>query len=149
MGFETSVTHTIFFIATVIVAAGLAGIFTGVIYSLSDGINQQGDRISEELRTDIIILNDPTSMPYNNTTQELKIYVKNIGQSTLNHESVDILIDGSVVATLTTSVLGDSNDYWAPATVIEIDATIDLSSGDHQLKVITENGVDDTMKFRL
>lgn len=132
-----------------VVAAALAGVFTGVIFSLSDGISDRGDRMSSELRTDIVILNDPTFMPYDNDTKVLTVYVKNIGQLTLDHHGISVLIDGAVMSTLSSSVLGDTSEYWIPATVIQMEITIDLTPGDHQLKVITENGVSNTMQFRL
>ena len=79
----------------------------------------------------------------------LAVYVKNIGQLTLDHHGISVLIDGAVMSTLSSSVLGDTSEYWIPATVIQMEITIDLTPGDHQLKVITENGVSNTMQFRL
>lgn len=147
MGFSTSTTHMIFFIATALVATSLVGVFADTIYSIQGGIKTRGETLADQLSTKIEIINDPNNMPYSSNI--LTIYVKNIGEKTLDQSKIDILIDGVVKTDITITLLDDSFYYWSSTKVIKIEINnISLSSGDHSVKV-TINGVDDKMDFRI
>ncbi|MCD6503682.1 MAG: flagellar protein G [Thermoplasmata archaeon] len=150
MGFDTSATKSIFFIASVIVAVVLSGVFTGVTYKLSSDIDMRGTMLSDVLKSDIEIINDPENVPYNSTTNELIIYVKNTGKSILSTSDLTIIIDGFVVpeGNFSIEILGEYT-AWSPGIVIKITIIESLSSGDHKIKVVLDNGVYDEMYFRI
>jgi len=150
MGFDTSATKSIFFIASVIVAVVLSGVFTGVTYKLSSDIDTRGYMLSSVLKSDIEIINDPENVPYNATTNELIIYVKNTGKNILSTSDLTIIIDGLVVSqgNFSIEILGGSTS-WSPGVVIKITITESLSAGDHKIKVVLNNGVYDEMYFRI
>ncbi|RLF07569.1 MAG: flagellar protein G [Thermoprotei archaeon] len=150
MGLDTSATKSIFFIAAVIVAVTLAGIFTTITYKLSSDIGIRSDIVSSVLKSDITIINDPESVPYNSTTEELIIYVKNTGKNILYTSKVTIIIDGLVIpdSNITATIMG-GEENWSPGTVVEFHIYVSLSSGDHKVKVVLDNGVSDEMYFRI
>ena len=150
MGLDTSATKSIFFIAAVIVAVTLAGIFTTITYKLSSDIGVRSDIVSSVLKSDITIINDPESVPYNSTTEELIIYVKNTGKNILYTSKVTIIIDGLVIpdSNITATIMG-GEENWSPDTVVDFHIYVSLSSGDHKVKVVLDNGVSDEMYFRI
>lgn len=147
MGFSASTTHMIFFIAAALVATSLVGVFADTIYSIQGGIRSRGETLTNELSTKIEIINDPNNMPYSGNV--LTIYVKNIGENTLDQNQIDILIDGVVKTDTTITILDDVYYYWSGTVVIKIEVNnISLATGDHSVKV-TINGVADKMDFRI
>lgn len=145
MGMDVSSTHMVFFIATVIVSAGMIGVFIKSITSISDGIESRSDRLYDDFQTEIKIINDPSNIPNN----PVKIYVKNIGAITLDQDLITILIDGEPKDN-TTITLTNGEDLWETTYVIKITVNnTNLAAGDHSVKVITDNGASDRMDFRI
>lgn len=147
MAADTSVTHTIFFVASIIVASSLAGVFIGISYSIANTIDQRENLITESLQSDIAIINDPAMVPYENSN--LTIYVKNTGTMPLFPNGTITMIDGTFADDTSISLLQDGATKWNPSQVIEIRVNCELSSGDHQAKVVISNGVFDLMEFRI
>jgi len=145
MGLSTSTTHMIFFVAAVLISASMVGIFVKSISSVSDSIDSRSDRIYNEFRTEILIINDPNNIPNN----PLKIYVKNIGESTLDQNLLTVLVDGEPKSNLTFNMTNDE-EFMETNSVLEIIVNgTNLTTGDHSLKVITDNGASDRLDFRL
>lgn len=142
MGFSTSGTHMIFFIASLLVAVSLVTVFVATIYSLTGAIRESSDILSEKMTTKIDIVNDPTSVPNN----PLIIYVKNTGSSTIDKDSLTVLVDGIARAPDSVSVLG-GDTYWNSTDTLEITVNLELQPGEHSLEVVTGNGVSDTEKI--
>jgi flagellar protein FlaG len=145
MAADSSVSHTLFFIAAVLVAGSLAGVFIGLANDMSQTMQERGDAISEQLQTDITIINDPVAVPYSDST--LTLYVKNTGTSTLSRNSLTILVDGLYQNYTVSGAAGDPS--WVPQKVLEIEMEVVLLPGDHGVKVVTANGVADEMRFRI
>lgn len=61
---DVSVSHTMFFIASVIVAASLAGVFVSVSQDMARSIGDEAERINEQADSDFAILNDPAMVPF-------------------------------------------------------------------------------------
>ena len=139
-----STSHMVFFITSLVVATSVAGVLLHSVYSISSGIRSREQTLTDQLKTDIEILNDPNSMPNN----PVLIYVKNIGSTTLDQNRTDILLDGQLRDSADITLV-NSTGYWAPLEVIEISINTTLASGDHYVKVVTENGVEDSMNFRI
>jgi len=144
MGIESSTTKAIYFISSVIIASTVVGIFSGVVYSISSGISERGDDVSEKMKSDIIIINDPTNVP----NDPVIIYVKNTGSSTLDGNSSDLLVNGSYHTDVTITVIGGGT--WKPSEVISIQANnLNLATGDHRVKVFAETGIYDQMTINI
>lgn len=142
---DTTVTHTIFFIAAVMVAASLAGVFIGLSQDMAHSINDRSDRIRELADSDFVILNDPANMPYSGGT--LSVYLKNLSTRTLS-ESLDVFIDGALFTEY--SIAGHQNgSEWFPSGVITLNIGLTLAGGDHHLKVVLSNGAFAELMFRI
>jgi flagellar protein FlaG len=143
---DASVSQMVFFIAAVLVAGSMAGVFISVSNSMSHTIEQRGDSMSTQLQTDITIINDPVVVPYSDGN--LTLYVKNTGTSTLSENSLTILVDGEFYnATSITS--SNSDQKWLPEKVLTIQLDVHLNTGDHSAKVVTESGINDVLQFRI
>lgn len=143
---DASVSQMVFFIAAVLVAGSMAGVFISVSNSMSHTIEQRGDSMSTQLQTDITIINDPVVVPYSDGN--LTLYVKNTGTSTLSENSLTILVDGEFYnATRITS--SNSDQKWLPEKVLTIQLEVYLNPGDHSAKVVTASGINDVLQFRI
>ena len=133
----TSASHLIFFIAAIVVASAVAGIFVTTTINFAKDIGAGAKARSNDLNTQITIINDASAMPYNSTAQTLILYVKNIGSTSISPNSTRVLMDGWWNSTwnLTTRLL-DNATAWGNEAVLEVTiGNITLSSGDHRVKV--------------
>ncbi len=146
---ETAITHMIFFIAAVVLAMGVVAVLSVNVQSISGATSASSKVISDQLRTDITVINDPDTVPYRNN-KYYTFYAKNTGKSELNIDYVNLILDGVLIppANLTISVL-DGDVMWRPGDVLNINVTTSkLSPGDHSVRVVTENGKSDSMRFK-
>jgi flagellar protein FlaG len=147
----TATSQLIFFIAAVVVASAVAGIFVTTTLNISHSIQDRAVDEIAELQTRIQVINDASAMPYNATAGTLIVYVKNTGTTTPDGNRTRVLVDGNIttMANLTFRLL-DGASEWSGHEVLEITVgNITLSSGDHQLKVIPEYGKPVTFKFKI
>ncbi len=140
MGLSTSATHIIFFIASVVLAASFVGIAASAIVNLSNGIEDRGDMLANQLSADFKIINDPERMSNN----PLILYLKNTGKVPLSTQHITVLIDGIDVDNCTVN-----KDTWLPGETLKLTVNVNLSPGDHVVKVVLENGISDTFYFRV
>jgi flagellar protein FlaG len=147
MGSDASVTHMIFFIAAVLVAGSMAGVFLSVGYEMAKKIELESESMTEAMQSDIAIINDPAMMPYDGTS--LTLYVENTGSSTLMTSGLFVMMDGSYVNDTVLQLVGRSGAEWIPSTVLQITIDISLVPGDHNVKVITGDGEADSLTFRV
>ena len=138
-------TELIFFISAVVVATAVVAVAANGIYDLTHGIEDRGEQVKDEMSTRIVIVNDPSAVP----NDPVLIYVKNIGTTTLNHNYISVFLDGVVVTDTTLTLSGNRTSFWDPSSLLTISIDQDLSSGDHTVQVTTENGVSDTLSFRI
>jgi flagellar protein FlaG len=145
---SVSASHLILFIASMVIAAGVAGTFTQGVSRLSQGIDDQSLEVSEEVRTDIEVISDPGSPVYDNDSNTVTLLVKNTGTSTLPAESrfIDVLLDGQYQTNVTVTVV--DGDRWRPNNVVRLELTdVDLANDDHRVKLIV-NGDEEVFRFR-
>lgn len=149
MGAGTSATQMIFFISSVIIALGVVGALFLNVQSISTAATMGSKTFSEQLRTDITVINDPEIIP-NSSGIYYTFYVKNTGKEDLSTQYINVLIDGSLVpdGNLNKTILNDGDPMWIPGDVLQINATVSLGAGSHNLRVITENGIEDSFEFR-
>lgn len=150
---SVSVSHMILFIASMLVAASVAGVLTDTVGQLSNAIDDQGLQVSQDVRTDVEIISDSGSNAvYNSTNDVITIHVKNTGSQTLAAESsaVNVFVNGQFETDVTVSLLADGVN-WRPDTVlqVEIDRTSDplATNSDYRIKVVV-NGDEEIFRFR-
>ena len=147
MGAGTSATQLIFFITSVIIALSVVGTMFLNIESISTAAVAGSKTLTEQLRTDITIINDPELIP--NSGDRYTFYVKNTGKEDLGTEYITVIIDGAIVpdSSLNKTILSGQT-MWLSEDVLAINATTSLQTGSHSLRVITGNGIEDTFSFR-
>lgn len=144
------ISHLIIFIASIVVAAGVAGTLTTQVEGVSQAIDDQGLDVSQEIRTDIEVISDASSnQVYDGSAGELTLLVKNTGSRTLpsDADQVDVLVNGSYQGDVALSVL--DGPAWEPTTVAEVTVSnVSLPAGDHRVKVIVK-GDEEVFEFRV
>ena len=151
MGAETSSTHLIFFIVAMIIAASVAGMIYTNVNAVVNSTQSASSTLSRQLQTDITIINDPGNIPKSGDIYTF--YVKNTGKSTLTTELVSVLINGVYIPdddVQKTVIDGGITPVWRTSEVLQLDVTYaSMPLGDNDLRVITENGVDDFLEFTI
>lgn len=147
---SVSTSTLILFIASLLVAASVAGTMTTGVERLGSALGDRSADVSSEIRTDVTIISDagsPASIYDGSST--VTLLVKNTGSQTISNQSsnFEILIDGSYQTDVSTLVLDDSTT-WRPGTVVEITITgVGLNTGDHRVLLIV-NGDREEFVFR-
>ena len=77
MGFSLTGTQIIFFIAAVIIASAVSGVFIVVVNDVTNSFSDRGNRVQEQLDTEFKIINDPDNIPSEGSNY--LFYMKNIG----------------------------------------------------------------------
>ncbi len=144
----------ILFIASMLVAASVAGVFTQTVGELSNAIDDQGLQVSQDVRTDVEIISDSGAGGIYDAdgNQNITIHLKNTGTETLAAESraINVFVDGRFETEVGVTLLADGTT-WRPGTVLRADinrTANPLTSGeDHRVKVIV-NGDEEIFEFR-
>lgn len=144
MGADTTSTQLIFFIAATVVATATAGIIAGIVVDLSGKASIRGKAFGDELQSEVQLINDPAAVP----NDPVRFYLKNTGATTLDYLNMTVLVDGVIVTTTTETLLGGETSFRYGA-VAEITYAVNLAAGDHAVQVVMENGVTDSLKFRI
>ncbi len=144
MGFSTTAAHAIFFIAAVIIAAGVAGVVSDASQAVKTGISQKSSLVSEKLNTEIEVIH---VYPGSDNTS---IYILNEGSTVLTQDSLIIFLNGERVNILGTRIVNRStnidNSLWDPGEVLEANITA-LSSGRYIIKALVKMNVWDEYYF--
>jgi flagellar protein FlaG len=150
MGAGTSATHIIFFIVSVVISLGVAGALFMNVQSISNAAVAGSKTLSEQLKTDITVINDPDTIPYDSSSRIYTFYVKNTGQADLSATHITVLIDGTFVpsGTLNKTII-EEDTMWQQGDVLKINATVTIAPGSHKIRVMTDNGVEDEFEFRI
>ncbi|TGC10877.1 flagellin [Methanolobus halotolerans] len=148
---DTAVTHMIFFIAAIIIAMGVVTVLSADIQSMVSSSSVSSKLLSEQMRTDITIVNDPSVIPYDASGNYYTFYAKNTGRTELVPEFITVLVDGSMIGPGEMDIdLPDGDVIWRPGDVLVINVTTDpfpLKAGDHRILVAAENGKSGGMNF--
>jgi flagellar protein FlaG len=148
MGADTSATQLIFFISSVIIALGVVGALFMNVQSITNSATIGSKTLSEQLKTDITVINDPGIIP--NSSGVYTFYIKNTGMEQLGTAYITVIIDGTIIPdeNLNKTTIS-SSQTWLAGDVLQINATVSLNSGSHNLRVITNNGIEDSFSFRI
>lgn len=143
---SVSVSHLIIFIAAMIVAASVAGLLTTTVNDISNAVEEEGFSTSDDIRSDIDIINDPGAGVYNSTDNEVTLYVKNTGSRELSAASgnIDVFVNGvfTSVSDDNVTIRGDS-EVWGRNDVVEITVSGDsVNPGQNRAKVVAGGGED-------
>jgi flagellar protein FlaG len=147
---SVSVSHMILFIASMLVAASVAGVFTNTVGQLSNAIDDQGVEISKDVRSDVEIISDSGSSGiYDVGDNVITLHVKNTGSETLaaDSESINVFVNGQFETDVTVTLLGDAV-AWRPGEVVRLDITENIGTGDDQRVKIVVNGDSEVFEFR-
>lgn len=140
----------IIFIASILVAASVAGTMTSGVQRLSSALGDRSADVSQEIRSDVEIISDPGSPAsiYDGNNSTLTLLLKNTGSQTLPADPgvVDVIVDGEYATSLSVEVV-DGTD-WTVGNVARMNATdVSLSDGDHRVVVIV-HGDREVLRFR-
>ena len=143
MGFSLSGTHVIFFVAAVIVAGIVSGVFIGLIMDVSSSLSERGERVQEQIDTDFKIINIPSS------GGNYLFYLKNIGGNKLvtTNSSFQVFIDGDLIAVANYNFSVNSIQPGDVATLYIV--TSEISTGDQTLRVVGPMAIEDEFTFTI
>ena len=149
MGAGASATQMVFFIASVIIALSVVGAIFMNVQSLSSAVIIGSKTLSEQLKTDITVINDPEIIP-NSSGIYYTFYVKNTGVQELGTKYMTVIIDGTIISenNLNKTILEEGGQTWLTGDVLMINTTVSLAAGNHNLRVIASNGIEDSFPFR-
>ena len=146
MGFSLTGTQVIFFIASVIIASAVSGVFVAVINDVSRSFSERGERLQEQLDIEFKIINDPDNISLSGNYY--LFYLKNIGGRKIatTNETFNIFIDGEIII----------NNYYFSENTIEpekvctmyVDSSV-LSSGYHTLRIVGPQAIEDEFNFTI
>ena len=147
MGFSLTGTHIIYFIASIIIASAVSGVLVAVANDISTSITGTGDRIQDKLDTEFKIINDPDNIPI--VTGNYQFYLKNIGRKELPTATttINLFVDGEIILTANYS-FADTSIQVGEVTTISV-TTSTISSGNHDLRVVGPQSVEDEFAFEI
>jgi len=147
MGFGVTGTHVIFFIAAIIVAGAVSGVFMAITMDISTSLSNRGDRLQEQIDTDFKVINDPDNIPTSGS--DYVFYLKNIGGKELITTNVtfQLFVDGEIIAVANYNFSDDSIQPSAYSSLYIAQSTI--SAGDHTLRVVGPQAIEDEFDFTI
>ncbi|GEM_PF-761434 len=147
MGFDLTAATVIFFVASLIVAGAVSGVFIGVSNKMDRSLSEKLDKMRGQIDTEFMIINDNEEIPEENG--HYIFYLKNIGDSNLvtNNETFQLLVDGGI---LPKTSYYFSVDYIQPGQVatIYVDMGV-ISSGEHNLMVVGSTAIKKDFVFKI
>lgn len=147
MGFSLTGTHVIFFIASVIIAGAVSGVFVAITYDVSSSLSSRGERVQDQLDIEFKIINDPDNIPTSGS--DYLFYLKNIGGVELatTNETFHLFVNGDLVVTANYNFSDDSIQPDA-VTTIYVDNS-EISTGDQTLRVVGPQAIEDEFTFTI
>ena len=143
-----AVSTLIMFIAVISITTGLVIAFFNYVQSAESSFSSKSELASNKLKTAISISN----IYYNSTSNDLNIYIKNIGETKISTGLLDLYINDGYQDGF--DVVYASN-LSQNITVVMLQETfvvvknITLGSGTHEVKIDTEYGVGISDSFNI
>lgn len=140
----------IIFIASLLVAASVAGTMTNGVQRLSGALSDRSVDVSQEIQTDVEIISDPGSPSaiYADDANNVTILVKNTGSETVAAvpDKFEVVVNGRFRTNVSVAVVDGST--WKPGNVARLNVSeVDLGAGDHRAVIIV-NGDREVLEFR-
>ena len=147
MGFSLTGTHVVFFIASVIIAGAVSGVFIAVITDVSNSFSDRGERVEDYLDTEFIIISDPNNIPTSGS--DYLFYLKNVGKKEIatTNDTFDIFIDGELVVNANYN-FSDNSIQPDEVTTLYI-ANSEITTGDQTLRIVGYRDIDDEFTFTI
>lgn len=149
---SVSVSHLIIFIASLVVAAGVAGTLTTGVERVSNAVEDGSLDVSQQVRTDIDVVSDPKS-PTLDANDNVTVYVRNTGSQGIfiQPDSIDMVLNGDFVPNSEFTVTDANGDRTTarPGDVMAIEINNDngyVNTGDNRL-YITVNSDEEVYEF--
>ena len=146
---SVSVSHLIIFIASIVVAASVAGVLTNGVSDVSQSLSQHSVDVAKKVRTNVAIISDAGATVYNRSGNDnVTLLVKNTGEQPIPADPsvVDVVSDGGYVSNDNLTVVGSSTGTWRPGQVARLTFHEPLSPGDHRVKIVV-NGDSEVFRF--
>lgn len=146
---SVSATHLVLFIAAILISAAIAGTVTESATRVGSAIEAESGLEADHVDAEIEVVSDAESPSavYNNTSDTLTLYVKNVGARTLpaDPDDVPVLVNGEYQSDVETTVL--EGDAWRPDALLRIRVTVSLPDGAQTRVVVTPTGARDLFVF--
>lgn len=145
MGFSLTGTHIIYFIASVIIASAVSGVLITITNNVSTSLTGTGERIQDQLDYEFKIINDPDNIPI--ISSNYKFYLKNIGGKEIATSTTEfnLFVDGEIIPAANYS-FADSSIQVGEVTTISVSTSV-ISSGNHKLRIVGPQAVEDEFTF--
>jgi len=151
---SVSVSHLIIFIASLVVAAGVAGTLTTGVERVSNAVEDGSLDVSQQVRTDIDIISDPKN-PALDANNNLTIHVRNTGSQGIfiQPDSIDMVVNGEFVPNSDLTVTDANGDRTTARTGDVMEITVDntdteyIQNGDNRV-YLTINSDEEVYEFR-
>ncbi len=147
MGFSLTGTHIIYFIAAVIVAGTVSGVFVAVIQDVTNSFSDRGGRVEDQLDIEFKIINDPDNIQ--SSGNNYLFYIKNIGgkEISTSNQTFELFIDGEIIKITNYSFSTNILQIGETATLyININ---DIDAGNHKLRIVGSQAIDDEFTFKI
>jgi len=147
MGFSLTGTHVIYFIAAVIIAGTVSGVFFAVIQDVTNSFSERGERVEDQLDIEFKIINDPDNIPSSGTNY--LFYIKNIGVAEIptSNQTFEIFIDGEIIVIANYS-FSDETLQTEDTVTLYINKN-DIDSGDHKIRAVGPQAIYDEFTFTI
>ncbi|MFD1684643.1 flagellar protein G [Halobellus litoreus] len=145
---DVSVPSLILFIASIVIAAGVAGVLIDTVTGISGALDDRGADVAENIRTDVEIISSAESGVYDSGTDTVTLYVKNTGRRTLpaTGQTLDVIVDAQYRTNVSVSV-ADGGEEWRPHGVVRVRiGDLALDDGDHRV-TLTVDGDEEIFRF--
>ncbi|MDD3398586.1 MAG: hypothetical protein PHW93_03200 [Candidatus Methanomethylophilaceae archaeon] len=149
MSADVPASHAIFMVVALIAATAVGAAMIGIAFNLADDLQNNSEKMSEVMLSDIKIINDPMEMRY--VSSNLYLYVLNTGDTSFDDPDMwMVIIDGALVpSSAVTPTNFEGSGPIGPNQVVQLRVTYALSVGDHSVKVLYGNLADDRISFRI
>lgn len=148
---SVSASTLIIFIASIIVAASVAGTMTTGVSQLGDALDDRSVDVAGDIRTDIVIISDPGSGAiYDDGSETVTLLVKNTGSRTLSADptQIDVIVDGEYRTDVDTTVVSGEAD-WQPEATLEVvisNTTLDIDATHRAVVIVNDDR--ESIEFR-
>lgn len=140
-----AITEMIFLVVGISLALSVIGTVIVSTERINSAMSATSSTLYDKMSSRIKIINDPLSMS-GSPSKPLIVYVQNVGKTTLSTDVV-LMIDGEAEMCKKYMLEGE---VWAPSAVLCLEIEHPrLPEGEHRVTVVAENGVMDSMVFRV
>lgn len=137
-GAGDAISALILFIAVIGVSLGVVIAFQQFVTQSQDGLSTQQDMILKKVQTQLIISN----VFYDDVEEEVVIFVRNVGETTLNTDLLNFFVNSEFEGQLETinANTGMVTRVMNSQDTIRVEFPIELNTGTHEVIVVSEFG---------